>query len=182
MMPPVGKSGPGTMRIRSSTVESGLWMSAIVASMISARLCGGMLVAMPTAMPPEPLTSRFGKRAGRTIGSCSESSKFGLEVDGLLVDVGEQLGRDAGQAAFGVSIRGRRVAVDRAEVALAVDERVAHREVLRHADQRVVDGGVAVRVVLTEHLADDLRALLVRLRRGKAQARPSRKECADAPA
>ncbi|TIW40689.1 MAG: hypothetical protein E5V61_27670, partial [Mesorhizobium sp.] len=28
-----------------------------------------MLVAMPTAMPPEPLTSRFGKRAGRTFGS-----------------------------------------------------------------------------------------------------------------
>ena len=39
-----------------------------------ARLCGGMLVAMPTAMPLEPLTSRFGNRAGRTTGSCSELS------------------------------------------------------------------------------------------------------------
>ena len=28
-----------------------------------------MLVAMPTAMPEEPLTSRFGKRAGSTVGS-----------------------------------------------------------------------------------------------------------------
>ena len=36
----------------------------------SRRLCGGMFVAMPTAMPDEPLTSRFGKRAGRTSGSC----------------------------------------------------------------------------------------------------------------
>ena len=35
----------------------------------SRRLCGGMRVAMPTAMPSEPLASRFGKRAGRMVGS-----------------------------------------------------------------------------------------------------------------
>ena len=46
----------------------------MVASIISVRLCGGMLVAMPTAMPDEPLTSRFGTRVGRTSGSCSLSS------------------------------------------------------------------------------------------------------------
>src|SRR5881394_1745385 len=44
--------------------------------------------------------------------------------------------------------RGRRVVVDRAEVALAVDERVAHREVLCHPDQRVVDRLVPVGVVV----------------------------------
>jgi hypothetical protein len=36
-----------------------------------------MFVAMPTAMPDDPLTSRFGKRVGRTSGSWVESSKFG---------------------------------------------------------------------------------------------------------
>ncbi len=41
-------------------------MSAV---QISPRLCGGMFVAMPTAMPAAPLTSRFGMRAGRTTGS-----------------------------------------------------------------------------------------------------------------
>jgi hypothetical protein len=51
--------------------DLGLSISAMQASMTSPRLCGGMLVAMPTAMPPAPLTSRFGKRAGRTVGSCS---------------------------------------------------------------------------------------------------------------
>ena len=60
MMPPVGKSGPGTMVISSSSAISGLAMIARVASMISPGLCGGMLVAMPTAMPPAPLISRFG--------------------------------------------------------------------------------------------------------------------------
>ena len=46
-------------------------------SMASPRLCGGMFVAMPTAMPCEPLTRRFGKRAGSTAGCISVSSKLG---------------------------------------------------------------------------------------------------------
>ena len=83
------------------------------------------------------------------------------EVDRLLVDVGEQLGGDLLQPALGVAVGRGRVAVDRAEVALAVDQRVAHREVLRHAHQRLVGRGVAVRVVLAEHVADDARALHV---------------------
>ena len=66
---PVGKSGPFTNCMRSSGVASGLSMRWTVASMTSPRLWGGMLVAMPTAMPWLPLTSRFGKRAGSTTGS-----------------------------------------------------------------------------------------------------------------
>ena len=38
-----------------------------------------MFVAMPTAMPPAPLTSRFGNRAGRTVGCCSYPSKLGTK-------------------------------------------------------------------------------------------------------
>jgi hypothetical protein len=33
-----------------------------------------MFVAMPTAIPEEPLTSRFGNRAGSTEGSIRDSS------------------------------------------------------------------------------------------------------------
>ncbi len=51
----------------------------MVAVTISFKLWGGMLVAMPTAIPLEPLTRRLGNRAGRTTGSCSESSKFGMK-------------------------------------------------------------------------------------------------------
>ena len=36
---------------RSSTLAVGLSMSATTASIVSARLCGGMFVAMPTAIP-----------------------------------------------------------------------------------------------------------------------------------
>ena len=74
MIAPVGKSGPLTCFIRSSTFASGLSISVTIASIVSPRWCGGMFVAMPTAMPAEPLTSRFGKRAGRTSGSRFDSS------------------------------------------------------------------------------------------------------------
>ena len=87
----------------------------------------------------------------------------GLEVDGFLVDVGHQLVGDARHARLGVSHRRGVVAVDRTEVALAVDQQVAQRERLRHAHQRVVHRGVAVRVVLTDDVTDDTRRLVVRL-------------------
>ena len=59
----------------------------------------------------------------------------------------------------------RRIAVDRAEIALAVDQRHAHGEILRHAHHRVVNRLVAVRMIFTDHVADDARGfdvLLVR--------------------
>ncbi len=87
----------------------------------------------------------------------------GPPVHRLLVDVlADHLLGELGQAHLGVTHRRRVVAVERAEVALAVDQRVAHGEVLRHAHDGVVDGGVAVRVVLAHHVADDARRLLVR--------------------
>ena len=122
-----------------------------------------MLVAMPTAMPAEPLTSRFGKRAGMTVGSVSDLVVVRQEIDGFFLDVGEQLARDARHAHFGVTHGGRRVAVHRAEVALAVDQQVAHGKRLRHAHQRVVHGVVAVRVVFADDVADDARGFLVGL-------------------
>ena len=48
--------------------------SARQASTTSVMLCGGILVAIPTAIPEEPFTSRLGKRDGNTSGSCSEPS------------------------------------------------------------------------------------------------------------
>ena len=74
-------------------------------------------------MPVEPLTSRFGKRDGRTSGSLDGLVVVGPEVDGVRVDVAEHLGGEALEPRLGVPHGGGRVVVDRAEVALAVDQR-----------------------------------------------------------
>ena len=69
----VGKSGPFTRSINasksSSRVAVGFSNAQKTPSATSRKLCGGMFVAIPTAIPAEPLTNRFGKRAGRTSGS-----------------------------------------------------------------------------------------------------------------
>ena len=74
MNPAVGKSGPGMTFMSSGTVDFGFSIIIRHASMTSPMLCGGMLVAMPTAMPDDPLTSRFGNFAGNTDGSRSVPS------------------------------------------------------------------------------------------------------------
>ncbi len=84
-------------------------------------------------------------------------------VDGLFVQVGQQLVSQLGHAHFGVSHSRRVVTVDRTEVALAVYQQVAQREWLSHTNDGVVHSGVAVRVILTDHVTNHTGGFLVRL-------------------
>ncbi len=81
------------------------------------------------------------------------------EVHRALLDVPQQLHADGAEPGLGVALGRRRVAVHRAEVALAVHQGIARGERLGHAHQGVVDGRLAVRVVVAVHVADDLAAL-----------------------
>ena len=46
----------------------------MVPSITSVRLWGAIFVAIPTAIPLDPLTSKFGNLDGKTVGSLSVSS------------------------------------------------------------------------------------------------------------
>ena len=76
--PPVGKSGPGMTLNNSSNFTCSPFCAALAkttnASATSIKLCGGMLVAIPTAIPVLPLINTFGSFAGNTIGSCCDPS------------------------------------------------------------------------------------------------------------
>ena len=67
-----------------------------------------MFVAMPTAMPAAPFSSRFGSLAGSTVGSLKRAIEVGAKIDGVLIDVEQQLFGDRGQARLGVAHRRRR--------------------------------------------------------------------------
>ena len=84
--------------------------------------------------------------------------EIGAEIDGFLIDIFQQRGGDAGETRFGVPVGRGRVAIDRTEVALAIDERIAQGEILRHADEGIVNGGVTVRVEFAEDFANDFGA------------------------
>ena len=71
---PVGKSGPFIVFINSSIVISGLSIICNTPSITSVKLCGGIFVAIPTAIPEEPFTKRFGILDGNTVGSFNDSS------------------------------------------------------------------------------------------------------------
>ena len=73
-VPPVGKSGPGMCASRSIVDASGCAIRCSAAAHTSPALCGGIEVAMPTAMPAAPLASRFGNAEGRITGSVSTPS------------------------------------------------------------------------------------------------------------
>ncbi len=97
-------------------------MSAMQALTTSVRLCGGMLVAMPTAMPRAAVDDEVRDARGEDGGLEGGLVVVGGEVDGVGVDVGEHLAGDAGEAGFGVPHGGGWVAIDGAEVALAIYE------------------------------------------------------------
>ncbi len=84
------------------------------------------------------------------------------EIDRVFVDAVEQQARDFGEARLGVAHGGGVIAVDVAEIALPVDQRIALREILRQPHQRVVDRLVAVRMEIAHHVADHLGRFLER--------------------
>ena len=51
-------------------------MYACIPLTTSVRLCGGMLVAIPTAIPEAPFINNPGILVGSTVGSFKVSSKF----------------------------------------------------------------------------------------------------------
>ena len=97
------------------------------------------------------------------------------EIDGVLVDAVEQKLGDGGEPRLGVAHRRGVIAVDIAKIALPLDERIAHREILGQTHHRVVDRLIAVGVELTHDVADDAGALLEAGIRIKLQ-KPHREE------
>jgi len=108
--------------------------------------------AGPVAQQVRHLARQDGRLGARVV-------VVGLEVDRVLLQVLEHLGRHLGEARFGVPHGGGRVAVDRPEVALAIHQGIPLGERLGHPHQRGVHDGLAVRMVVAGGVAGDLGAL-----------------------
>jgi hypothetical protein len=162
--PPADRAAGGEVRAgddlhQLGQVISGLSITAMIASQTSPTLCGTRLVAMPTAMPTPPLTSRLGNLAGQHGRLLAGGVVVGFEVDGFELQIVEHLDRGLRQAGFGVTHGRGRVAVDRAEVALRSMSTWRMFQVLAHANQRGVDHRLTVGVVVAAGVAADLGAL-----------------------
>ena len=85
------------------------------------------------------------------------------KVHSFLVDVGHHFAGNPSQTAFGVAVGRGRITIYRAEISLAIHQRIPHIPGLRHAHQGVIDGGVAVRMVFFETFAYHAGTLAVAL-------------------
>ena len=87
----------------------------------------------------------------------------GREVNGVFINPGHKLKRQGSQARFGVPhCCGAFVWAGATKVSVTINERVAHGEVLDHANQGVVDSRVTVGVVGAHDFTNDLGALGMR--------------------
>ena len=111
-------------------------------------------------MPVAPLANKFGKARGENQ-RLAFAAVVGLaKVDRVLVDTVEQRLGDRRQSRFRVAHGSGVIAVDIAEVALTLDQPIAHGEALRQPNQRLVHRLIAVRMVLADHVANDTGAFL----------------------
>ena len=158
MMPPVGKIGPGDHL--DELVDGGVGVLDEMQHRVA------QLVGVVRRDVGRHADGDAGGAVGEQVGEIGRQHRrlllapvvVGAEIDRVLVDAVEQPRGDLGQPRLGVAVGGRVIAVDVAEIALAVDQRIAHGEVLGEARQRVVDRLVAVRVEVAHRVADDLGA------------------------
>ncbi len=83
------------------------------------------------------------------------------EIHRVLVNVHQHLFGDGGEPGLGIAHGRGAVAIHGAIVPLPVHQAVAHGKVLGQPHHGLIDGAIAVGVVLAEHLADDAGALFI---------------------
>ena len=83
----------------------------------------------------------------------------GHKVHRIVIDILEHLHRGCSHSGLGVPHSRRRVGIDTSEVALGVNQWVAHIPVLRESDKGSISCLVAVGMVVTARITDNLRTL-----------------------
>ena len=103
------------------------------------------------------IDEQIGIARGQNTGFFFLAIVIGMEINRVFLDIFEQRQGCFGEARFRVTHGGCRIAVNRTEIALAINQRHAQRERLRHAHERVINRAVAVGMITTHHIADDTR-------------------------
>ena len=85
----------------------------------------------------------------------------GAEVDGFFFNIRQHFMGNFFHADLGITHGCCGQAVNGTEVTLTVDQYITHGEVLRHTDDGVVNGYIAVGVVFTDNVADDTRRFFI---------------------
>ena len=111
---------------------------------------------------------QIGEPAGQYPGFFPAFIEVGIPVHRILVDVPEHFVGNFGKPCLGIPVGRGGIAVHGTEVAVAVYQQVAHGKILGKSDHGIVNGSVAMGVVLTQHVTHAGGALLKGLVGGQA--------------
>ena len=159
MMPAVGKSGPlhelqnlcqlrtGIVNQRDSCIDD---FGEIVRRNFRRHADGDSIGA---------IDEKVRNAGGKNVRLNLTAVIVGMKIDRIFIEIVEQRGCDLRQLRFRITIRGGRIAIDRAKISLTKNQRIPHRPGLGEAHQSVIHREVAMRMVLAHHFADDTGAL-----------------------
>ena len=169
MIPPVGKSGPGTISNSSFVGHFG------IVDQLDHRIANlGRVVRRDAGRhadgdPAGTVDQQVGKLARQDRRFGPHFVVGGDVVDRVELDVVQHRRGDRAQPSFGISHGRRRQPGDAAEVALLVDQQPTHVPFLGHPHQRRIDHAFAVRVIVTRGVTGDLCAFDPLAARAKIQ-------------
>ena len=107
---------------------------------------------------------------------CGQNRRFGggfvvigYKINCVAIEIGEHISGCGRHAGLGITHGCGRVTVDRTKIALRVDQRLTEIPILGQPDERAIGGLVAVGVVVTTCITDDLCAFSRLATRAKVQ-------------
>ena len=80
--------------------------------------------------------------------------KVGHHGNNILIKIAHHFICNLIKTCLGITVSSRAVTVYRTEVTVSLNQRIAHREVLRHTNHCAVNSRVTVRVIATEHVTN----------------------------
>ncbi len=100
------------------------------------------------------IDQQVGESSRKYDGFLSLTVVVGPEIDGLLIDISDDLHREWRHPALGVAHRGRRIISRGAKVSLPVHKWVPQTPWLCQAHQSVIDRAITMRVVVTHNVTN----------------------------
>ena len=163
MMPPVGKSGPRHVLHKLLGSDGGVFQECQTSVDDFTKIVRGNVCRHADGNAARAIDQQIGKSSGKNCGLALGVVVVVLKIDGVVFQVLQKCIGNFLKPDLCITHRRGRVAIHRAEIALAIDQRLPHGEVLHHADEGIVNGLVAVRMVFTDHVTDDARRFAIGL-------------------
>ena len=116
-----------------------------------------------------PIGQQIGKSGGQHNRLFIFAVISGAKINRVAVNILQQQTGNFGHARFRITHGGGIIAIDIAKIALPINQRIAHRKILRQTHQSIVNRLVTMRVITTDNITDNARRFFETLLGVKAQ-------------